>query len=472
MGNELTQTHAGSVGLSGKARRGSTRGAPALVLAILAASVLATMALNVSVAGAVTFHDRWQGKVVSNFTAGKVALHDLPISPQPGPIGDAVANLWSESTTQAAVCNKLEAVVAAESGQPLPVENWHCSLPATGDLQAALVGPDQLGLQFQLHGITIAFNDPAKPTDPGLRGSFNADVGITLEFAHTVDGSATHANTVTILSSQATFSDASFSSSNIFVSSGILSTIETDVDDYLFPNAASVIGLQPVLTGLDGDLQHDAAWIWTHHVESTAPDSNEVFNLSIGVGASTLTVTYERGVLEPAPVGCSFEANGTPAGGGVDALCSPHQPHGVTTLRLEDLVHGQWIDNASKDRSLEPGAGSAGPEWAFLAGPPYPGWNPNDGPDTAFSPLLVDYPKVPKHGGTVEARVCSSNPWGLDCTRPVTLHGVLPGGTGQSSGGGGGGGGAGSGEGPGATPQPPPPGTKRHCGDPGVYCQV
>ena len=88
---------------------------------------------------------------------------------------------------------------------------------------------------------------------------------------------------------------------------------------------------------------------------------------------------------------------------------------------------------------------------------------------------MTDYPStqwvnpgVPS--ATVQMRVCSTNKWGLNCDAPVAVaQNQQLGRTGGGSGGGGGYGGGGGGYSP-PTTLYQPPGTKKHCGEPGVYC--
>jgi hypothetical protein len=439
------------------------------VLAAGTAGAIACMALNVAAAGAVTFHNDWPGKVVIDYDYGKNVFTNLQkeAKSKPPAVASVLEDAWSKPSTENAVCNKIERVVAPFYMSPFPIENWGCALPPKGDVEAALVGPNQLGLEFWADGIRITGNDPMVPFGGAtINGTFDLEFQVTLDFASPVDGTSHSSKTpVTIDSSRVSVRDANFTSANIFVTSSDLATAEAKADSLVVPNVASVIGLSSDLGPINRDLNTGANQIWTSLVKPLSPDANEMFNLSIAVDGKDLTVTYSREPVEPAPVGCSFAANAGPAGTGVEADCSPHQPKGVTTLLLQDYTKGAWRDNPL-DSTYEPGA-HPGPEWSY-ANSNGNGWTPSTGPDTGYAPMLVDYPALPKGHSTVEMRVCSDNVWGLSCDPGVVVHGYTAGEGGGSSGGGGGGGG-GTG-GPGTTPGTTPPGGKRHCGEQGVYC--
>ena len=248
-----------------------------------------------------------------------------------------------------------------------------------------------------------------------------------------------------------------------------LATADAEADSTVVSNVASLLGLSSDLGPINRDLNAGASQIWTSLVKPLSPDANEMFNLSIAVSAKQLTVTYSREPVEPTPVGCLFYPNAGPAGTGVEALCSPNQPKGVTALLLQDYTMGAWRDNPL-DTTYEPGA-HPGPEWSYLKSDGY-GWDPSAGPDSGLRARCSSTIRRSRKGpSTVEMRVCSFNAWGLSCDPGVVVHGYTAGEGGGSSGGGGvvaeaAGGGPAAGTTPGTTP----PGGKRHCGDPGVFC--
>ena len=443
-----------------------------LLLAAGVAGALAFLALNVAAAGAVTFHNHWQGKVVVDYAYGKDVFSNLQkeAKAKPPAVGTVFEDAWRAASTQAAVCNAIDRQLAPYYMTTFPIPQWSCALPASGDVEAALVGPNQLGLEFKADGVSISGNDPAVPFGGAtIDGTFDLEFQVTLDFASPVDGTSHSSKTpVTINSSQVSVSHADFTSRNIFVTGSKLATADAEADSTVVSNVASLLGLSSDLGPINRDLNAGAGQIWTSLVKPLSPDANEMFNLSIAVSAKQLTVTYSREPVEPTPVGCLFYPNAGPAGTGVEALCSPNQPKGVTALLLQDYTMGAWRDNPL-DTTYEPGA-HPGPEWSYLNSDGY-GWDPSAGPDSGFAPYLVDYPALPKGHSTVEMRVCSFNAWGLSCDPGVVVHGYTAGEGGGSTGGGGGGGGAGGGSGgPGTTPGTTPPGGKRHCGDPGVFC--
>ncbi len=458
------------VSLSTTETKGETMRRIQLLLAAGAATALAGLALNVSTAGAVTFHNHWKGNVVIDYTYGKDVFSNLQkdAKAKPPAVGAVFGDAWSSHSTRTSVCTEVDRQLAPHYMTTFPIPDWSCGLPATGDLKAALAGPNQLVLEFKADGVSVSGTDPSVPFGGAtIRGTFDLIFRVTLDFASPVDGTSHSSKTpVTIDSSQVSVSHANFTSANVFVSGSDLATADAKADATVVSGVASLLGLSSDLGPINRDLNAGAGQIWSTLVKPVSPDANELFNLSIAVGAKTLTVTYSRQPVEAAPVGCLFYADSGPAGTGVAAICSPHQPKGVTTLLLQDHTGGAWRDNPL-DSTYEPGA-HPGPEWSY-ANSNGNGWTPSEGPDTGFAPYLVDYPVVPQGHTTVEMRVCSYNAWGLSCDAGVEVHGYTAGSGGGN--GGGGGGGAGSG-GPGTTPGTTPPGGKRHCGDPGVFCAM
>ena len=214
------------------------------------------------------------------------------------------------------------------------------------------------------------------------------------------------------------------------------------IESLVVNNVAGWVGLPAQIKHVNQSIEELAHFLYLDPfwgVKTSYPDANQVFNLSIGVSRSNLTLTYARQPLQPAPKSCTYYPDGGPSGTGVEAICSPNQAKGVTTLLLQGHTGGKWTDNPL-DSTYEPGA-HPGPQWAFLGSPPYADWSPNNGPDSGYAPVLVDYP-VTSHT-TVEMRVCSSNFWGLNCDAGVNVSGYTAGGSSGSSGGGGGGGGGG-----------------------------
>jgi hypothetical protein len=115
------------------------------------------------------------------------------------------------------------------------------------------------------------------------------------------------------------------------------------------------------------------------------------------------------------PTGCSFGPITVSGNPGVEAICSPNQPSGVSELVLQDYVKHKWGDNPL-DSSIEPGA-HPGPQYSNLAGG---SWNPNNGPSSGYAPLMDDFPATSSH--TVKMRVCAKNTLGLRCTIGVNVH--------------------------------------------------
>jgi uncharacterized membrane protein YgcG len=367
-------------------------------------------------------------------------------------------------------------------------------LPASGDLQGALIGPNQFGLRYQLDGIAVGLDYNIAGIDwANIYGTFNAQLQVNLDTATSIDGSVTApdpvfiSSPISIASSEVSLSDADVWSANILAKlfPEALTFVENMADSTVIPNVTSALGVSSSLESINGDLHVAAGEIAKVYVLSSDPYATELFSLSLGVDSQDVVLTFGRGGSpEPAPTSCSYYPDDTYAGyTEVQAICSPDQPGGVTQLQLQEFTSGAWRDDPA-DTSFEPGA-PGGPENSWLSQPPNPDWSPNNGPDSRYAPLMADYPVIQflKPGvpsGTVQMRVCSINQWGINCSASVAVaqNQQQAGGGGGGSGGGGGGGGAGGGGGGGgggAGVSPPttiyqPPGTTRRCGEPGVYC--
>ena len=434
------------------------------------------------------YYNNWPGNPEVNYAyKGALIGQNLQkFSPTPVPgLRTVFDNAWSASG--AAVCNTIKGYLLDALGS---FEEWTCSLPSNGDLLGGLVGPNELGLKYQVNGISIGLDYEKDGDWANINGTFDAQLAITLGVASSINGSVTSSSSpygttpVSINSSQVSFSDADFSSANVLLhifAPNALPQAQSELDSTVLKGVASLLRLTSDVTTINSDLHTAASWIASLYVLSSDPEATQMFSLSLGVDAQHVTFTLGRGGSPaPQPSGCNYYPDDTyPGYTEVDAICSPDQPRGVTQLQLQELTSGSWRDDPA-DTTFEPGA-PGGPESSWLAPPPYVDWSPNNGPDSGYAPLMTDYPStqwvrpgVPS--ATVQMRVCSTNKWGLNCDAPVAVaQNQQLASTGGGSGGGGGGyggggyGGGGGGYNPPATPYQPP-GTKRHCGEPGVYC--
>ena len=339
-------------------------------------------------------------------------------------------NAWSASG--AAVCNTIKGYLLDALGS---FEEWTCSLPSNGDLLGGLAGPNELGLKYQVNGISIGLDYEKDGDWANINGTFDAQLAITLGVASSINGSVTSSSSpygttpVSINSSQVSFSDADFSSANVLLhifAPNALPQAQSELDSTVLKGVASLLRLTSDVTTINSDLHTAASWIASLYVLSSDPEATQMFSLSLGVDAQHVTFTLGRGGSpEPQPSGCNYYPDDTyPGYTEVDAICSPDQPRGVTQLQLQELTSGSWRDDPA-DTTFEPGA-PGGPESSWLAPPPYVDWSPNNGPDSGYVPLMTDYPStqwvrpgVPS--ATVQMRVCSTNKWGLNCDAPVAV---------------------------------------------------
>jgi len=428
------------------------------VMTTLVVGALAALALSAPVASAATF-DHWPGSVAINYDYnGKPQAPDLQnllmaVDPSalPTPVGTTIEKLWQKSSSgkNPPICDDIQTEVAKVLSQSTPLANWSCSLPASGDVQGELEAGNVLGVDFLVHGIALTFdvNDPYGRATAELTADI--DFHVDLDFAATVDGASKSTTAaLSIGSSSVRVTGGKLSAQQFGITQSALEPYAHEIESLDVQNVAGWVGLPAKVAQENRDIESGAHLIYSHYVQPSDPDANQMFNLSIGVSQTNLTLTFDRDSLEPAPKDCTFYADAGPSGGGVEAMCSPDQPKGVTELVLQDHDNGKWGDNP-QDSTIEPGA-PGGPERATLVPGPYPTWEGNAGADLGYAPELVDYPITKPGVTTVEMRVCSSNAWGLNCDAPVKVTGYTAGGSGAGtggSGGGGGGGGAGGGSG-------------------------
>ena len=167
-----------------------------LLLAVLATSMLAGLALGVPAAGAATF-DHGPGNVAINYdyngepqeTNLQKLLKVVDPSAVPKPVGATIEKLW-QKTSKTAVCNHIQTEVAKLLKQPTPLADWSCSLPASGDVQGRLEASSVVGVDFLLDGIALTFdvNDPHGTAS--VDATLDVDFHVDLDFASTVNSAS------------------------------------------------------------------------------------------------------------------------------------------------------------------------------------------------------------------------------------------------------------------------------------------
>ncbi len=420
--------------------------------ALLAAAVAGgtSVVLPGAVAYAGGYYNPWAGNPVINYAyQGKAVgsnLQKLLPAPVPG-LDQEFNSAWAAS--EPGVCHKIEDYLESALGS---FTGWKCNLPSSGDLEGALLAPNELGLNFGLSGISISLDYLAAGIDwVTIDGTFDAQAHITLDVANEVDWSDPSQSPVRVASSLVSFSGADFSSANVLLhifDPSALSKADNKVDSTVIAGAAPMLGLTSDILTLNGDLGSAATAIADLYVLPEYPDAAQGFSLTIGVDSSHVILTFGRGGSpEPAPRGCEFYPDWSgfaPGTTEVDATCSPSEARGVGKLVLQEQRRGAWTHNP-KDAQYEPGDPAS---WVSqLAPAPYVAWQPNNGPGSGYAPYMTDYPVVQQGAPTVQMRVCSSNQWGFNCTAPHAVDQVVGGAGGSGAGGSGGGGGGGYGGG-------------------------
>ncbi len=299
-------------------------------------------------------YNNWPGNPEVNYAyQGALIGQNLQkFSPTPVPgLRTVFDNAWSAS--EAAVCNTLKGYLLDALGS---FEEWTCSLPSNGDLRGGLAGPDELGLKYQVNGISIGLDYEKDGDWANINGTFDAQLAITLGVASSISGSVASSSSlygttpVSIKSSQVSFSDADFSSASVLLhifAPNALPEAQSELDSTVLKGVASLLGLTSDVTRINSDLHTAASWIASLYVLSRDPEATEVFGLSLGVDAQHVIFTLGRGGSpEPLPTGCNYYPDDSyPGYTEVDAICSPDQRRGVTQLQLEEYARGSWRDD-------------------------------------------------------------------------------------------------------------------------------
>jgi hypothetical protein len=402
-------------------------------LATLAACAVITGALPVSAASADPFQDQWAGNIQLNYTGPDGIQHPglqrFSQNP-PASLGTIFSTAWASVTAAdprtgvSPICSNLQTEVSQQlTALGYGMASWNsCSIPATGDLQAALTAPGQVELHFLVPGNSIAF-DVAAFSDPTVDASFNLEIDVTLAVDATIDGADqyTTATPVSLVSAVVRFSSADVSSSNILLNTedpSFATKADQTLDQLVVPLGSMGPNLDAEVMTANQQLHTAAQQISAAaFLPGTAADTqgaNEFFELAITVDPDNLNFNLSRaGVPPAAPIGCTYSAppSNSPLQGNVSAICAAQQPAGVTalTLQMSDGNGGWMAFIGDADDTLTAGS------WAV---------------QTASGQPQLD--GVPPTDSPVEIRVCSFNEWGSNCAAPAT---VTPSGPPPASGG-------------------------------------
>ena len=157
--------------------------------------------------------DQWPGNVVIDYQApdGQQATNLQDYLSDPVPSVSSIFNA-ALTTDSAGICNQIEQQVAIQAGQAVPLKAWHCTIPGSGDLQAAQPAANNVGLTYLVDGNFITFNYAGVPGGATVNATFDMEFTLSLNFAgQVIAGSGTP---VDVVSSSLGLSNAHFSSKN------------------------------------------------------------------------------------------------------------------------------------------------------------------------------------------------------------------------------------------------------------------
>ncbi len=393
---------------------------PALMVAsALAGSGVASFVAAGPASATPTYFDQWPGNVVIDYQSpnGVTASNLQNYAQSPIPSLSSTFSSALQANTKS-LCDFLQTAVEARTGQPV-LATWKCNLASTGDLEAAQLGTNEVGLDY-VDGSSFSFSYDGVPGGAIINAKFDLELTVNLSFADQVGGG--QGSPVAITSSSLGISNASFSSSNLFVKAlggKTLKQAAQAMDAVSISPAANLLDFGTQVASVNNklvadvgsltpDVAPDGSWCGL----SGCPDDptaleSPVFDLSATVDASNLYLVFSHGAVPAlAPVGCEFGSSGATAPATVYAECSPGQPGGVTQLSLLQQQNGAWT-------ILGPQATSG---WApsALNGVALGSWVPNAGPVTAYAPWMQG-PQLAGTGDMVEVTVCSFDQWGSNC---------------------------------------------------------
>jgi hypothetical protein len=422
----------------------------ALASAFVASTLLGLAAIAVPAASAgPNFQDNWPGQVEIDYRAPDGSVRQnlqlfLPTDQQPASIQSQFSAQWAAAT--GGLCQALKDKVAkalVDLGYSLA--NWDdCSVQATGDLQAAMLSSSQLELRWLVRGNSIKF-DVAAPTTPTISATFDMELDVIVNAADTIDGND-HTNVagapLTLQSAKLLFSNADFSTDNVFVNvlhPSILSNADNTLNSTVVDLSTIPGGPDLSQTFAKGNTQlHQAAVLISQYfVQPSEPGANEYFDFSMSVNSTNLIFTLARDGTPPpaaaAPTGCVIQHDPTfyltpdfvaTCNAKQPAVAPPDTVWGTTHLYVMETKTG-FVGTSS---FLENGG------WAnsFRVGQDY-GLDP-------YPEMLIRDDFFPSSISTLSLVVCSQNLWGRVCTPPTTFPNPGPSASASSTGAGVGGG--------------------------------
>lgn len=438
--------------------------AAVLSLALAGSATAGLITPELAAASPASF-DQWPGNVVIDYQApdGQQATNLQDYLSDPVPSVSSIFNA-ALTTDSAGICNQIEQQVAIQAGQAVPLKAWHCTIPGSGDLQAAQPAANNVGLTYLVDGNFITFNYAGVPGGATVNATFDMEFTLSLNFAgQVIAGSGTP---VDVVSSSLGLSNAHFSSKNKLLNAfggNKLKQADAAMNSYTVSPATNVLNLDPEIATINSQILAAVGPL----IEDVAPNgswcglggcpnqpgqiASPLFDLSVTVDASNLNLVFSRGAVPAAaPVGCAFGSSSANPPATIFAECAPNQPAGVTDLELLQEQNGAWSSLGVQ--------ASSGWDPSSLDGVPIGSWEPNAGPVTAYAPWMQGQ-QLPGSGSTVELTVCSFNEWGSVCDPATSFTLQSNAVSNPPTGAGGGGGNSG------------PPPIKGRCGSGGV-CRI
>jgi hypothetical protein len=392
-----------------------------ILVAAVALFAAALACARPAAADAAPTYDHWSGNLAVEYSnpGGSLTGNLLPylnVSDVPSSLSDLFNSKLVEKTS--AICDKMQDTAAGALGTSVPVEGWTCNLPTSGDLQASQDG-NTVTLSYVVSGASFSLNTDKVPGGAHVDGSVDITATVKLVFPTQIGDIS---NKIQVAASYVTISNAKLTTANVLLNAaGVLPGIEQSLDGYTVPDAASLLGLDTQIDSVNSALgdgavaaakhvQPDGSLCLTCSADNTGTAANPVFDLSVTVDDSNLSLILSHGALQPKPAPCAFGSDGSsPAL--IYAECPANQPSGVTELDLMQSSGGSF-------GPVLTGYSEAG-EWqsdSLLDSSGH--WGPitNNG-----APVMGGRQRNLDGVQTVTLTVCSGNKWGYNCDSPTSL---------------------------------------------------
>ena len=229
--------------------------AAVLSLALAGSAMAGLMTPELAAASPASF-DQWPGNVVIDYQApdGQQATNLQDYLSDPVPSVSSIFNA-ALTTDSAAICNQIEQQVAIQARQAFPLKDWRCTIPQSGDLQAAQQAANNVGLTYLVDGNFISFNYAGVPGGATVDATFDMEFTLSLNFAgQVIAGSGTP---VDVVSSSLGLSNAHFSSKNKLLNTfggTKLKQADAAMNNYTVSPATNVLNLDPEIATINSQI--------------------------------------------------------------------------------------------------------------------------------------------------------------------------------------------------------------------------